>query len=71
VSYCSMNGFADLPPKAPDNENPVSATVGIPGFNLEVPIVSKERLYLAIAASVLVGIAGGTVLATYLKKAQR
>lgn len=70
MSY-TINGFNDLPAKAPDNENPVSATVGIPGFNLDVPIVSKERLYLALGISVLAGIVGGTVLATFLKKSQR
>jgi hypothetical protein len=66
-----LAGFSDLPAKAPSGADVVSATIGIPGFNLEVPIASKERLYLAIGFSILVGIAGGTVLAQYLKKAQQ
>lgn len=70
MSY-HLQGFAELPQKTPTDADKVSATIGIPGFNIDIPIVSKERLYLAIGFSVLVGIAGGTVLAQYLKKAQR
>lgn len=66
----AVHGFKDLPDKTPVDANNVSATIGIPGFNVDIPIVSKERLYLAIGAAVLVGVAGGTVLAAYLKKAQ-
>lgn len=69
MSY-HLQGFAQLPDKTPDLETPVSATIGIPGFNIDVPIVSKERLYLAVGFSVLVGVLGGTVLAQYLKRAQ-
>lgn len=69
MSY-HLRGFSDLPQKTPTDADNVSATIGIPGFNIDIPIVSKERLYLAIGFSVLVGIAGGTVLAQYLKKAQ-
>lgn len=70
ASMQGLRGFADLPDKTPRDADNVDATVGIPGFNLNIPIVSKERLYLAIGFSVLVGVAGGTVLARYLKKAQ-
>lgn len=70
MSY-HLRGFKDLPDKTPpDTSDVVRATVGLPGFNVDVPIVSKERLYLAIGAAVLVGVAGGSVLAAYLKRAQ-
>lgn len=68
----TVSGFKDLPDKTPaDTDEVVRATIGIPGFNIDVPIVSKERLYLAIGVAVLVGVAGGSVLAAYLKKAQQ
>jgi len=63
--------YHQLPDKTPPGSDVVRATVGLPGFNVVIPVASKERLYLAIGLSVLAGVAGGTLIAQLLKRASR
>ncbi len=62
--------YHQLPDKTPDGSDVIRATVGLPGFNVVIPVASKERLHLAIGLSVLAGLAGGTLIAQFLKRAQ-
>lgn len=52
------------------DQKPILVTVGIPGFNVQVPLVSRERFWLALGLSVTVGVVGGVGLAKWLNRAQ-
>jgi hypothetical protein len=60
--------YHQLPDKTPSGSDVIRTTVGLPGFNVVIPIASKERLHLAIGLSVLAGLAGGSLLAYFLNK---
>lgn len=60
--------YHQLPDKTPGGSDVIRTTVGLPGFNVVIPIASKERLHLAIGLSVLAGLAGGSLLAYFLNK---
>lgn len=57
-----------LPPGA---FNPITVTVGIPGWNAVVPLTSPGRVWLALGMSVVVGIVGGIGIAKLIKQAQK
>jgi hypothetical protein len=55
----------------PGEFNPVTVTVGIPGWNAVIPLTSSNRIWLALGMSVVVGIVGGIGIAKLIKQAQK
>jgi hypothetical protein len=62
--------FVDPDTLPPGEFNPVTVTVGIPGWNAVIPLTSSNRIWLALGLSVVVGIVGGIGIAKLIKQAQ-
>lgn len=63
-----------LPAPLGPTSSPITVSIGLPGlFGASIPIVSKPRLYLAGAAVLGVGLAGGVGIAalTHLLRDRR
>lgn len=52
-------------------DRPVVLTVGVPGFNATIPVVSRDRVFLAGGLSIALLAVGGTVLATVLSSMRK
>jgi len=52
-------------------DRPVVVTVGVPGFNATIPMVSRDRVFLAGGLSIALLAVGGTVLATVLSSMRK
>lgn len=72
-SEVSSSGSSFHPPPRifgpPDR--PVVVTVGVPGFNATIPVVSRDRVFLATGLSVAFLTIGGTVLAAVISSMRK
>lgn len=58
--------LGDAPPPAP--AHPIKITVGVPGLSAEIPLISQQRMALALGASAVFGLVASVVLNRYFKK---